>query len=98
MDYIAEFRLDVGKAIPAVGELLTEVNANLAKVGVDERLECHVPIFKMTASVNRELTKNEQHKMKILLEAEVIKAMPQYDIRLVSFYRKPGNVSQLAVP
>lgn len=39
-------------------------------------------------------TESEQHKMKTILAAQMIEAMPKYDIRLVDFRRKSGNVSQ----
>lgn len=94
MNYEAEFRINVGKAIPAVGELLDSINAHLSTDGYDERLECHAPIGRIVVTVDRELTESEQHKMKTLLEAQMIEAMPKYDIRLISFRRKSGNVQQ----
>lgn len=93
-EYEATFRIDVGQAIPAVGELLESVNAHLATDGYDERLKCHAPIGSMVVTVDRELTESEQHKMRTILAAQMIEAMPKYDIRLVDFRRKSGNVSQ----
>ena len=93
-EYEATFRIDVGQAIPAVGELLESVNAHLATAGYDERLECHASIGSMVVTVDRELTEGEQHKMRTILAAQMIEAMPKYDIRLVDFRRKSGNVSQ----
>ena len=93
-EYEATFRIDVGQAIPAVGELLESVNAHLATDGYDERLECHAPIGSIVVTADRELTESEQQKMRTILAAQMIESMPKYDIRLVDFRRKSGNVSQ----
>lgn len=94
IEYEAIFHIDMGQAIPAVGELLASVNAHLSSEGYDERLKCHAPIGSMVVTVDRELTESEQHKMRTILAAQMIEAMPKYDIRLVDFRRKSGNVSQ----
>jgi hypothetical protein len=98
IEYEATFRIDLGKAIPAVNELLESVNTTLAECGVEDKITCHAPFpSKMVVSANRELTEEEQHKMKTILEAEIIAALPGYDIRLVKFCRKSGNVQQSVV-
>lgn len=93
-EYEATFRIDVGQAIPAVGELLYRINTHLATDGYDERLKCNAPIGSIVVTADRELTESEQHKMRTILAAQMIEAMPKYNIRLVDFRRKPGNVSQ----
>lgn len=94
IQYEASFRINVGKAVPAVGDLIDRINAHLSADGYDERLQCNAPIGSIDVTVDRELTEEEQHKMKTILEAQMIEAMPKQDIRLVSFRRKSGNVSQ----
>lgn len=92
--YEAIFRINMGKAIPAVGDLLNRINTHLSTDGYDEQLECHADIFTIEATVNRELTEEDKYKMKTILAAQVIEHMPNYDIRLVEFRRKSGNVLQ----
>ena len=94
LQYEATFRVEVGQVIPAFGALLESVNAHLATDGYDERLQCHATVGSMVVTVDRELTESEKYKMKTILTAKMIEAMPKYDIRLVDFRRKSGNVSQ----
>ncbi len=93
-EYIAEFRIDLGKAIPEVGDLLSRVNDATSSCGYNERLKCLSGPITATITADRELTEEEQHKMKTILEAQMIESMPKQDIRLFSFRRKSGNVSQ----
>lgn len=93
-EYEATFRIDLGKAIPSVGELLKSVNDHLATMGVEERITLQSEVFSFLVQVNRILTEEEEHKMKRIIEAQVITSMPRQDVRLSSFVRKSGNVSQ----
>ncbi len=95
--YEAIFRADLGQVLPAVGDLLARINTHLANDGYDERLGCHTEILTMEVSVERELTEGEKYKMRTILAAQMVEAMPKYDIRLVEFRRQSGNVSQSAV-
>ena len=48
--------------------------------------------------LSAELTKEEENKVKTLLQAEMIESsLGRYDVRLVGFRRKPGNVESSAV-
>ena len=97
-EYEATFRIDVGKAIPAVDELMNSVNDHLSTMGYSERVNCQADIGTMVLSVDRELTKEEENKVKTLLQAEMIESsLGRYDVRLVGFRRKPGNVESSAV-
>lgn len=93
--YEITFHVDLGKAIPAIDSLLNRINTDIANAGYDEQLKYHAPI-KLELSVNRILTEEEEYKMKTILSAEMVKSMSEYDIRLVSFRRQSGNVSQSA--
>ncbi len=95
-EYEATFRVNLGSAIQEVGDLVNQVNTNLATFGCDEqiRLTSETVIPPMVITSDRELTEEDQHKMKTLLEAHLIEAFPKYDVRLASFRRKSGNVSQ----
>jgi hypothetical protein len=95
--YEATFRIDMGQAILAVGELLEGINTHLSKDGYDERIKCHASIGSMLVTADRELTESEQYKVRTIIEAQIIESMPKYDVRLVDFRRKPGNVSQSAL-
>ncbi len=97
--YEATFRVNIGKAIPAVGELMDQLNTAVASDGYDG---CKMSLMStdmippFIVTVSRELTEEEQHKVKTLLEAEIIQAFPKYDVRLAGFRRQSGNVSQSA--
>lgn len=94
--YEATFHIDWAKAIPAVGDVVNRINDHLSKMGVHEQLGVRGEAFSFSLSVNRELTNEEQYKMKRLLEAQVIERFQGYDVRLASFGRQPGNVLQSA--
>jgi hypothetical protein len=94
--YTAIFQIDVGDAIRSVGELLRELNDTLSMCGHDGELRAVTDIFSMSVTADRELTEKEQYEMKRILEAEVIRTFPEYDIRLKAFSGKPGNVQQSA--
>ena len=84
MKYTATFRINLGKAIPAVGELTDSINATLTTFGIEDKLSVHADAFNIDVTVDRPLTETEQHQMGTLLEAEIIRAMPKYDVRLTS--------------
>ena len=86
--YIAKFRIDMGKAIPAVDDLLSGVNTHLATMGCDERLKCYTSLPDLEMTVDRELTEEESYKMKVLLESQFVEHFGKYDVRLVEFGRK----------
>lgn len=91
--YVFNFRINLSKAISGVGELTDRINTHLSTDGYDEKV-CIVSEFPLEMTVNRELTKEEEHKMKTLLEAQVIQQFPEYDVRLASFSRKSVTSKQ----
>lgn len=94
--YEAIFRVNLGNVIPEIGDIANGVNTHLAKDGYNEQLtitsESVIP--PLVIKSDRELTKEDQHKMKTLLEAEMIKAFPKYDVRLATFGRKSVTSEQ----
>ena len=92
--YEATFRIDIGDAIPGVGDLLDKVNTLASSMGCEEKLGVSGEIFSFTVTADRGLTEPEQYKMKRILESKVIETFPQYDIRLQSFSEKSGNAQQ----
>jgi len=94
--YTAEFHIDLGDAISDVGELVNNINANLSNFGVNEKVKITSNVFNLNVSVDRELTSEEQEKMKTVL-SEQFEEVAGYKISLVSFGRKSGNVEQLVV-
>lgn len=94
--YTATFHVDIGDATSDVGKLLKELNTTLASCGCDEQPGAVAELFSMTVTADRKLNEKEQYRMKRILEAEVIRSLPQYDIRLKAFSNKPGNVQQSA--
>lgn len=98
IEYYATFRVNLGNAIPEVGDLVNRVNEGLSSFGRDEKLYLtHEGIIPpMTITGDRELTKEEEEKMKSLLEESIREHFPQYDVRLASFGRK-SVTSELSV-
>lgn len=97
--YVATFRVDLGTAIPEIGALIESMNDGISSAGCSEKITLthDAVIPPMIVTVDRELTEGEIHKMKTLIEAQVIAEFPQLDVRLVEFRRQSGNVSQSAV-
>lgn len=97
--YQATFRVDLGKAIPEIGDMLERVNAGVSNAGYSEKLSLMhdglIPPLVVTA--DRELKPHEQEKMKAIILENVQQHFPQYDVRLVEFRRKSGHVSQEAL-
>lgn len=96
-EYEFHFQVDLGEAVPGVGSLMNRINRHLSAMGVDEELRAFADVFSMTATANRELSKEEQRMIGETLQSSFNEKMPQYDIHLRSFGRKSGNVEQSAV-
>lgn len=96
MNYEIRFRFDLGKAVAPVGELANELNGQLAKFGCDEKLAICSELPPMSLQVSRPLTTDEQTQVKKLITQQVQAAFPTWNVQLVSFYHKPGNVAQSA--
>lgn len=95
-EYEICFRVDLGKVLPEVNELMERLNTDIASAGYDEKLMLtHDGLIpNMTLTVERELSDGEQETMKNVILGEVCKAFPKYDVRVSSFHRKSGNVQQ----
>lgn len=98
-EYEIIFRVDLGKAIPEVNELMERLNTDIANGGWDEKLMLtHDGIIPpMTLTVDRELTTGEQETMKNIILGKVCEHFPKYDVRVSAFRRKSGNVQQSVV-
>lgn len=86
--YKAEFELRLASAIKEIADFENSINKSMEEMGRQEKLSVTTKAFTIDVSVDRELTDEEQYKMKVLLKAQVIESMPKYDIRLKSFSRK----------
>ena len=96
IEYEMIFRVDLGKAIPEVNELMERLNTDISNAGCDEQLTLtHEGVIPpMVVTVDRELTTGEQETMKNIILGEVCKTFPTYDVRVSAFRRKSGNVQQ----
>ena len=86
--YEVKFILKLRSAIKEVAELEDKINQSMQEFGYDEKLSTEAECFSAIITAEKELSSEEQNKMKVLLEAQIIKSMPKYDIRLKSFSRK----------
>lgn len=95
-EYEIIFRVDLGKAIPGVNELMERLNTGMSSVGWDEKLTLTHDgmIPPMTLTADRELTTGEQETMMNTILGKVCEHFPKYDVRVSAFRRKSGNVQQ----
>ncbi len=95
-EYEIIFRVDLGKAIPEVNELMEWLNTVISNGGWNEKLTLtHDGIIPpMTLTVDRELTTEEQETMKSIILGTVCECFPKYDVRVSAFRRKSVNVQQ----
>lgn len=94
MTYEFEIRIDLGKAVPAIGELLDSMNDTLTKCGQDGKLKCLTSFGSIDVTANRELTKEELDKMKKVLSEHLQKSeLNKYGITVVQYRCKSVNPS-----
>jgi hypothetical protein len=98
IQYEIIFRVDLGKAIPEINEIMESLNADIARAGHDEKLMLtHEGIIPpMIVTVDRELTMKEQDKMNDIILEVMRNRFQKLDVRVSSFRRKSGNVQQSA--
>lgn len=96
IEYEIIFRVDLGKVLPEVNELMEWLNTDVSSAGWDEKLMLtHDGLIPpMTLTVERELTTGEQETMKNIILGKVCTHFPKYDVRVSAFRRKSGNVQQ----
>lgn len=91
-EYVAT--IDVAEAVSSVGALMREVNAELTKFGVSERLTLGAPLTLLTVSCNRELSTQEVDEVKKILDQEAAPRFRSLHITSTELRRKSGNVQQ----
>ena len=69
--YDIQFSLNLANALPGVGDLVNSVNSHLAMMDMSERITLRGRLFKMTLTVERELTEGEIAKMKDIITARL---------------------------
>ena len=85
--------LDLGKSVDRVGNLVKDVNAFLAKAGVDEKLAIKSTFQIMMLTCNRQLKAEEQERMLDIIRGKFAETdlASKYGLRIESLCRKPGN-------
>lgn len=96
ISYTIKFRFDLGQAVARVGELANELNDHLSRMGCNEQLAITSELPEMTLTVSRTLTDAEQETVKKIVTKQVQSAFPTWNVQLVCFRRKSGNVQQSA--
>lgn len=95
--YIFEIGIDLGKAVPAVGGILEELNSILAKYSVTEELSCHSTVITAELSVNRELTLKELKEAASVMDKILEERFaPKFNVKVWNVRRKSSN-SKLSV-
>jgi hypothetical protein len=76
--------IDTGKAVDSVGSLIKEVNDELSKFGVNEKMECQSEMQIGVLKCNRELSHQEIQDVKTIMQAEFLKneTFRKYDFRV----------------
>jgi len=94
--YNIQFSLNLGKVFSEVGALTESVNTHLAAMGCDEKLTLRGQPFKMTLTVERELTEVEIEKMKDIIMGQLCESFVGSNPMCELFRRQSGNVPQSA--
>jgi len=94
--YEFELSVDLGKAIPEVGSLCSELNSHMSSVGFDEQLSISARVGCMTLESSRLLTKEEESEIVKHLNAECHERFSSLGIRCTNVRRQPGNAPQSA--
>lgn len=98
IEYHVQFSIDLGAALPSVGDVLKHVNDTYESItGSSDKLVVRGKLFSATITSERELTKEDIEKMKTILLDGVRERFPKHDIQIESFRRKSGNALQLVV-
>lgn len=94
IQYEAKFSIRLRSVVDAVKDFEDSINQTFKEFGLNEKLITESEIGSIEIQVDRELSDEEQYKMRALLESEMVQKFPKYDVRLNSFGRKSGNVQQ----
>ena len=91
--------LDGAKTLEPIQKLQDGVNANLSKMGVDERIGFSSRMSAGVITTKREMTKDELKQMRSIIHSEFLTSDLSFakaivDVELIR--RKPGHVSQSA--
>ena len=94
MIYDIKVSIDLGRAVPEVGALCDNLNHELAKFGLDEKLSIWSALVGRTLTSDRELTTEEIDKVKTLFTQEFSAKFPTWNVKVEVIRRKSGNVQQ----
>jgi len=68
MKYSVSIKIDMGKRISAIGELVDDVNKNMSSFGIEEKMFIVSEIEAFTINTDRELTAEEKKTIKDVIE------------------------------
>jgi hypothetical protein len=97
VEYEFEVGIDLGKAIPQVGELIDSVNSELSTLGDFPKIKCESRLVTGCFTAIAPLSQTDEEIVKNLIQEQFTKStFGKYDVRLVSFRRK-SVTSELSV-
>ena len=68
MKYSVSIKVDMGKHISAIGELVDNVNENMSTFGIKEKMSIVSEVSSITIDVEKELTTEEKEKIRDLIK------------------------------
>jgi hypothetical protein len=89
-------RIDLGKAIPEVGELFSSVNNHLSTMGVQDRIGAYGEVATLVVSGSRKLNVEEQETVRKIIEDHFNAKFPQYTVRVTELGSQSVTSSQSA--
>lgn len=92
--YQTKITASLRQAVPEVGDLVDSINGSLTQMGHSERIDIRFDLGNVTVDVDRQLTSEEESKMRSLMATEFAAKFPQLAIEVGEFTRQSGNVSQ----
>ena len=88
--------VDLGAAIPKVGDMLKRVNDALSECGQREKLSVRSKLIRCSLTSGRLLTSKDRDDVKKTLIETFYEHQPAWKVQVESFRRQSGNVQQSA--
>jgi len=85
------FSFNLGNVVDKVGELTQSLNSTLATFGITEKLHIRSHSLSMLLQCNHELKTGDKLRMRDLFISQINADFPNWQFRIESFRRQPGN-------
>jgi hypothetical protein len=90
------FSVNIATISDRLANFCEEINKRLNDVGCKEKLNMSAEIVSVNIKTEKELSEQDKKRIATLIEADLIKTMPKYDIRLSEIRKSEQSVEQSA--